>query len=131
MAEEEGWGGPASTDGGFAGEESVSRSVVSDSLQSHGLEPARVLSPWDFPGKNSRVGSHSLLQGIFLTRGWNPGLLHCRQILYHLSHQGSPRWRGEEGMENRSKESRQREATGSWELEEKRRGAGMRLADSA
>ena len=33
---------------------------------------------------------HSLLQGIFLTQGWNPGLLHCRQILYHLSHQGSP-----------------------------------------
>ena len=33
--------------------------------------------------------SHSLLQGIFLTQGWNPGLLHCRQVLYHLSHQGS------------------------------------------
>ena len=33
---------------------------------------------------------HALLQGIFLSQGWNPGLLHCRQILYHLSHQGSP-----------------------------------------
>ena len=33
---------------------------------------------------------HSLLQGIFLTQGLNPGFLHCRQILYHLSHQGSP-----------------------------------------
>jgi len=37
------------------------------------------------------VGSHSLLQRIFPTQGWNPGLLHCRQILYQLSHKGSPR----------------------------------------
>ena len=37
------------------------------------------------------MGSHYLLQGIFQTQGLNPGLLHCRQILYHLSHQGSPR----------------------------------------
>ena len=37
-----------------------------------------------------RVGCHALLQGIFPTQGWNPGLLHCRQILYQLSHQGSP-----------------------------------------
>ena len=44
----------------------------------------------DFLGKNTRVGSHSLLQGFFLTQGSNLGLLHCRQILYHLSHQGSP-----------------------------------------
>ena len=43
--------------------------------------------PWDSPDKNT--GSHSLLQGIFLTQGTNRGLLHCRQILYHLSHQGS------------------------------------------
>ena len=42
----------------------------------------------DSPGKNTGVGSHSLLQGIFPTQGSNPGLLHCRQILYHLSHQG-------------------------------------------
>ena len=42
------------------------------------------------PGKNTGVGSHSLLQGIFPTQGLNPGFLHCRQILYHLSHQGSP-----------------------------------------
>ena len=44
----------------------------------------------DSPGKNTLVGSHSLLQGIFPTEELNPGLLHCRQILYHLSHQGSP-----------------------------------------
>ena len=44
----------------------------------------------DSPGKNTGIRSHSLLQGIFLTQGLNPGLLHCRQILYHLSHQGNP-----------------------------------------
>ena len=40
-------------------------------------------------GKNTGVGSYSLLQGIFPIQGSSPGLLHCRQILYHLSHQGS------------------------------------------
>ena len=45
----------------------------------------------DSPGKNSGVGCHALLQGIFPTQGLNPGLPHCRQILYHLSHQGNPR----------------------------------------
>ena len=43
------------------------------------------------PGKNTRVGCHALLQGIFPTQGLNPGLPHCRQILYCLSHQESPR----------------------------------------
>ena len=46
------------------------------------------------PGKNAGVGCHALLQGIFLTQGWNPGFphcrWHCRQVLYHMSHQGSP-----------------------------------------
>ena len=45
----------------------------------------------DSPGKTTGVGCHALLQGIFLTQGSNPGLSHCRWILYHLSHQGSPR----------------------------------------
>ena len=45
----------------------------------------------DLLGKNTGVSSHSLLQGIFPTQGSNPGLLNCRQILYCLSHQGSPR----------------------------------------
>ena len=71
--------------------ESVSHSVVSDSLWPH-EQPARLLCPWDSPDKNTGVGCHSLLQGIFLTQGWNLGLLHCRQILYCLSHQGSPNW---------------------------------------
>ena len=53
------------------------------------------LYPWNSAGKNTGVGSHSLLYGIFLTQGLNLGLLHCRQILYQLSHQGSPRaWMG-------------------------------------
>ena len=58
-----------------------SRSVVSDTLRPHGLQPTRLLHPWDFPGKNTGVGCHFLLQGIFLTQGSNPGLPHCRQTL--------------------------------------------------
>ena len=69
---------------------SVSHSIVSDPLLPHGLLPARHLCPWNSPGKNTGVGSHSLLQGIFLTQGSNPCLLHCREILYHFSHQESP-----------------------------------------
>ena len=45
-------------------------------------------SPWDFPGQNTAVGSFSLLQGVFPTQGSNPGLPHCRQILYQKSYQG-------------------------------------------
>ena len=52
--------------------------------------PWTIHSPWNSPGQNSRVGRHSLLQGIFPTQGLNPRLPHCRQILYQLSHQGSP-----------------------------------------
>ena len=59
---------------------------MSDSLRPHGL-----YSPWNSPGQNTGVGSLSLLQGIFPTQGSNPGLLHCRRILYQLSHKGSPR----------------------------------------
>ena len=66
--------------------ESESRSVMSDSLQPCGLS-----SPWNSPVQNIGVGSLSLLQGIFPTQGSNPGLPHCRQILYQLSHKGSPR----------------------------------------
>ena len=52
--------------------------------------PARLLCPWYSPGKNTALGCRALLQGIFPTQGSNLHLLHCRQILYHLSHQGSP-----------------------------------------
>ena len=65
--------------------ESESHSVLSGSLQTHGLH-----SPWNSPGQNTGVGSLSLLQGIFPTKGSNPGLPHCRRILYQLSHKGSP-----------------------------------------
>ena len=70
--------------------DSESRSVVSDSLWPHGLWPTRRLWPWNSPGKNTGVGSHSLPQEIFLTQGSNQSLLHCREILYRLSHQGTP-----------------------------------------
>ena len=66
--------------------ESESHSVVSDSLQPHGL-----YSPWNSLGQNTGVGTLSLPHRIFLTQGSNPGLLNCRWILYQLSHQGSPR----------------------------------------
>ena len=65
-------------------------SFVSHSLQLHGLWPARFLCPWKSAGKDTGVGCDSLLQGVFLTQGLNPGQLHCRQSLYHLSHLGSP-----------------------------------------
>ena len=58
---------------------------MSDSLWAHGL-----YSPWNSPSQDTRVGSHSLLQGIFPTQGLNPGLPYCRLILYQLSHKGSP-----------------------------------------
>ena len=61
-------------------------SVVSDSLRPHGLQPARRLCPWDFPGRNAGVGCHFLLQGIFPTQGSNLSLFHllrCRWVLYH------------------------------------------------
>ena len=66
--------------------ESESLSVMSDSLRLH-----RLYSPSNSPGQNTGVGSLSLLQGIFPTQGSNSGLLHCRRILYQLSHKGSPR----------------------------------------
>ena len=59
-------------------------------LRSHGLQPARLLCPWDSPGKNTGVGCCFFLQEIFLTQALNPGLLHCRQILYQLSYKESP-----------------------------------------
>ena len=52
--------------------------------------PARLLHWWNFPGKNTGVGCHFLLQDIFLTQRLNLGLLHCREILYRLKHQGNP-----------------------------------------
>ena len=65
--------------------DSESHSVVSDSLWLRGL-----YSPWSSPGQNPGEGSLFRLQGIFPTQESNPGLLHCRRVLYQLSHKGSP-----------------------------------------
>ena len=65
--------------------ESESHSITSDSLRPHGLH-----SPWNSPDQNTGLDSLSLFQWIFPTQGLNPGLPHCRQILYQLSHKGSP-----------------------------------------
>ena len=54
------------------------------------LETTRLLRPRDFPGKSTGEGCHFLFQGIFPTQGLNLNLQHCRQMLYHLSHQESP-----------------------------------------
>ena len=69
--------------------ESVSSSIVSDTATPRTVACQASLSPWDFPGKTTGVGWHSLLQRIFPTQGSNLALPHCRQTLYHLSHQGS------------------------------------------
>ena len=66
--------------------ENESSSVMSNSLQPHVL-----YSPWNSLGQNTGVGSLSLPQGIFQTQRSNPGLPHCRWILYQRSHKGSPR----------------------------------------
>ena len=63
-------------------------SVMSDSLRPHELWPARLLCSWDFPGKKTGVGYHFLLQGIFLTQGSNPSLLHLQVDSLPLNHLG-------------------------------------------
>ena len=63
---------------------------MSDSVQPYRQQPTWLLHSWDSPGKNTGVGCHFLLQGIFPIQGLNPGLPHCRQMLYGLSHQESP-----------------------------------------
>ena len=71
---------------GFCHESESESCSVSNFLQPHRLD-----GPWDSPGQNTGVASLSLHQGIFPTQGSNSGLSHCRQILYQLSHKGSPR----------------------------------------
>ena len=96
-------------------------------LRPHRLQPARLLCPWTSPGKDTGVGSQSFLQGIFWTQGAIPGLLHCRRVLYHLSHQGRAvgPWmcklpqlgelRGELWWEGKSLVSQSRDPLGTWE----------------
>ena len=66
--------------------ESESHSVMSNTLRPNG-----VYSPWNSPGQNTGVGSLSLLEAIFPTQGLHSGLPPCKQVLYQLSHKGSPR----------------------------------------
>ena len=67
-------------------------SAVSCFLQAHGLWPTRLLCPWDSPGKNTGMGCHFLLQGIFPTQGWNLHFLHWEADSLLLSQQGPPHW---------------------------------------
>ena len=85
---------------------SESHSVVSNSLRPHGQ-----YRPWNSPGQNTGVGNLSLLQRIFPTQGSNPGLLHWRQILYQLSHKGSPRMLEKEAFPFSSRSSQPRNWT--------------------
>ena len=77
---------PSLTRGPLIESASESHSVVSDSLRPCGLH-----SSWNYPRHNTGMGDLSLLRRILPTQGSNPGLPHCRQILYQLSHKGSPR----------------------------------------
>ena len=80
--------------------EAISQIQYVDGLQNKYNSMLTLCGPMDYsppgfsvhensPGKNTGVGCHALLQGIFPTQGMNPGLLHCRRILYCLNHQGS------------------------------------------
>ena len=71
------------------------------SWRPHGLQPTRLLRPWDFPGKSTGVGCHCLLQGIFLTQGSNPGFRHCGQIDALQSEPPGNPWRQENCSINR------------------------------
>ena len=62
------------------------------SVMSNSVRPSGLYSPWNSPGQITEVGSLSLLQGVFPIQGLNPGLLHCRWILYQLSYQGICPW---------------------------------------
>ena len=74
----------------------------------------RLLRPWDFLGKSTGVCCHFLLQGIFPTQGLNPGLPHCRQTLYRLSHRGSRLVRSSLNHLGQTIESRGSEDSSQW-----------------
>ena len=68
----------------------LSRQVVSDSFAAPWLQPTKLLCPWDFPGKNIRMGCHFLLHEIFPIQWFNLHLLHWQESSLPLNHQGSP-----------------------------------------
>ena len=78
-------------------------------LRPHGLQPTRLLRPWDSPGKNTGVGCHFLLQGIFLTQRSNLGLLRCLKLLNPVSHQGSQKYVSANGKIILSNKARKKE----------------------
>ena len=63
--------------------------VASNSVTPQAVQSARLLCPWNSPGENTGMGYQTLLRGIFSTQESKLGLQQCRQILYHLSHQGN------------------------------------------
>ena len=71
----------------FSRQECWSGLSLPSPLRPHRLQLTRLLCPWDFPGNSTGVDCHFLLQGIFPTQGLSLGLLHCREMLYCLSHQ--------------------------------------------
>ena len=85
MKKSERWSAGYQERGGSINTECERRSAASDSLRPHGL-----YSPWNSPDQNTGGGSLSRLQGVFPTQGSNPDIPHCGQILYQLSHKGSP-----------------------------------------
>ena len=80
---------PPAKEGVKEGSRSKEKMRIFSRLGRSDVTPTRLLCPWDFPGNTTRVDCHFLLQGIFPTQGSNLGLLHCRQMLYCLIHQGS------------------------------------------
>ena len=66
----------------------LNRSVMCNSLRPHGLQYARLLCPWNSPGKITGMGCHFFHQWMFSTQGSNSRSPHCERILYCLSHQG-------------------------------------------
>ena len=71
--------------------------VLSHSVVYNSTTPSTIACQaplWDSPAKNTGVGYHALLHGIFPTQGLNSGLPHCRRLLYRLSHQGSNNCKG-------------------------------------
>ena len=89
----------------------LSCSVVSNFLPPHGLEPTRLLSPWNFPGKNTGVGCHFFLQGIFPTQGSKLHLLHLLHCsgfftMCHLGSSGHHSYKSHQSRQKRAEDAR-------------------------
>ena len=98
-------------------------------MQCHGLKPAKHLCPWDSPGKNTGVGCHTLLQGIFLSQESNPHLLHWQVDSLPLCHLESPRYHIYDDAKI-APETRRRELSNLLEFPHKGRRYQLLLGDS-